>query len=97
MIATTPDRTTTRTITFDLPPEIPAPKFKLFDRVQYGDRVGAIVGLEYTTFENALLLDLTECGWSYFVSYTYQATQANILKTQEPEDQVWEHELRVCR
>ena len=69
---------------FDLPADIPVPKFHLFERVRYEDEVHTITGIEYVDAATALRRKLEydyydeeplawQPGWEYIMSLVHGA------------------------
>jgi hypothetical protein len=70
---------------FDLPADIPAPKFQLFQRVRYENQIHTITGMEYIDPATALRRNLEyeyfdedeplawEVGWEYIMSLVHGA------------------------
>lgn len=69
---------------FDLPADIPAPKFQLFQRVRHEGQVHTITGLEYVDAATALRRKLEydfydeeslawQPGWEYIMSLVHGA------------------------
>ena len=81
-------------ITTDIPHGIPAPKFSLFQQVQYNGTPCTVVGLNWVSQLDAFAQQETEYGWQFNVSFLYGKTIEQALTAKESEHFVRERELQ---
>jgi hypothetical protein len=72
------------TLTATLPPDIPAPKFNLFQPVSVAlangePRTGVVVGLHYVTLFAAIANERGNYGWFYEVDFYFGASFETML------------------
>ncbi|MBD1995211.1 hypothetical protein H6G00_01025 [Leptolyngbya sp. FACHB-541] len=80
----------------DLPPQVPPPKFRFWQKVRAKDRCGHITGMEYIDTHVALIDLLDTHGWFYTVNSLYGCTTAEMLKAKhEPTLSIAESELEA--
>lgn len=86
-----------RKITLSLPPDIPAPKYQLFQRVRVDGTEGVITGMEYIDFGTAIINNENNVGWCYTFNVAYGVPEKQLLNLNRRVDITraeWEHHVK---
>lgn len=86
-------------LTITVPPNIPAPKFHLFQTIHIktdnDTETGVIVGIEYTTLFTAIANHCNTYGWEYKVDFYFEAATEKLLSADEYETTRTYHEAKL--